>query len=72
MGQTHQAALDAVFSRLTPGMTSAERARLLSEALLESGLDWRHEPPLEEVKQLFAAVMCADRSESRRPAPLAL
>jgi hypothetical protein len=72
MGQPHQAALDAVLSRMTPGMTSAERARLLSDALLDSGVDWRHEPPLEEVKQLFAAVMRADQNDLNRPAPLAL
>ncbi len=52
-------------------MTSAERARLLSEALLDSGIDWRHEPLLEEVKQLLTAVMRADRSDLQRPAPLA-
>jgi len=73
MGQAHQAALDAVFSRMTPGMTSAERARLLSDALLDSGVDWRHEPLLEEVKELFTAVMRANRSDDQpRPSPLAL
>lgn len=72
MGQTHQAALDAVLSRMTPGMSSADWARLLSDALLDSGVDWRREPPLEEVKQLFAALMRADQSDLNRPAPLAL
>lgn len=72
MGQTHQAALDATLSRMTPGMTSAERARLLSDALLDSGVDWRREPPLEEVKQLLATLMRAECGDTSAPSPLAL
>lgn len=72
MGQTHQAALDVALSRMTPGMTSGKRARLLSDALLDSGIDWRHEPPVEEFKQLFLAVMRANQIDLNRPAPLAL
>ena len=55
--------LEAVYSKVTPSMTTAERAALLVDALLYSGADLRTQPALEEMKRLFIKVMRFRRSE---------
>jgi hypothetical protein len=55
--------LEAVYPKITPSMTSSERADLLVEALLYSGADLRTQPALEEMKRLFIKVMRFRRNE---------
>ncbi len=65
--------LGAVLPRITPAMTSSERADLVVKALLHSGADLRKQPALEEMKRLFTKVMRFGRHASiNGKSPLAI